>query len=94
MKTRIAISLKDIAEAKMFHANECPVARAIARRVKPEFKVGVGLTCFTLNGKPKGLEADLPDKAAQFVDRFDNTRSGRTVKPITFQLDIPEQFLK
>lgn len=89
-KVRINVTAKDIKLGEAAHAQHCPIARAITRKLKPTYWVSVFtyITIYAASG-PEGLyRVDNP--AAEWMFNFD---SGELVKPITFSIELPEEAL-
>jgi len=83
---RIFVTAKDIREGAKSACEACPVARAIKRRVTCRVVVGMGFISF-------GLKSSVltPTQVANFIDRFDG---GKKVKPFSFLLDVPKQYVR
>ena len=89
---RISVTKKDIELGYRMSCRNCPVARAINRRVKPEAMVSTDRVNF---GGSAGW-VELPSKVINWIIRFDHgpLDMRRYVKPITFRLTIPMNLLK
>lgn len=91
MKTTIEVKQHhiDIAKAKRSQRNatSCPIARAM-REQKIHF-YGVSQEGIEVN---RNLEnpLPLPEQAITFIQDFDE---GKKVKPFSFEVNIPEQYL-
>ncbi len=88
----------DVTQENIFNGQvstkSCPIALALNRAVKPEFYFSVYNNTFNLIQRSNGFfvaKGNLLKKATNFVDRFDR---GLKVKPFSFDLTIPEKYLK
>lgn len=81
MKVKIEISKFDIKKGKIGQVSSCPIALAIKRKLKAtDLYVG---DCANFRYKGTEYWADLPDKAHNFINRFDHNLK---VKPFSFIL--------
>jgi hypothetical protein len=90
MRVKIEVTQDDIEKGKRNQCNLCPVARAV-KRVAHIWGVGSPGVYPTERMAPLNSIADLPYKARTFVCRFDNALP---VKPFTFTLNIPKEYLR
>lgn len=82
----IEVTRENIADGRSFDCDYCPIALAIARHVRSNYRVSVGgMSCMIGT-----FSTDLPLSATEFVTRFDG---GCRVLPFTFTVDIPERYL-
>jgi hypothetical protein len=93
---RIAVTKKDILNGKPVQCTKCPVALAINRRLKPNYYVAVVDNYFNIWDNTPNYSyqksVNLPLKVTDFIKDFDRFTS--PIQPITFNIDIPEEFLK
>lgn len=86
----VEVTEKDIAEGEGKDCFRCPVAIAIRRAVGNP--VSVGMVLFKVIGDAgKSFTGRLPECASNLVRSFD---AFGEVKPISFPLDIPSEFVK
>lgn len=90
--TQVTVSKRHIDDGKCGSPKRCAVALAIREHVKEGIYVCIeaGQVCFTSYTKADFSRRKLPIEASQFIERFDRMKS---VEPITFELDIPQDFL-
>ena len=82
-----------IDKGKPAECGSCPVALAVKDVLRESFLVNVGMctvAVFTDDGSQSWGD-DLPEVANRFIDRFD---LGMRVSPFSFELPIPEEFLR
>lgn len=88
MKTLIQVKQEHINQGSRINPFSCPIARAL--REKSEFIYGV-----TQEGvdfvEMESYRIPLPDEAVSFIQAYDNKEA---VKPFSFYLEIPSQYLK
>jgi hypothetical protein len=95
MKVTVQVTRDDIRRGQPEKCQYCPIAHALRRVIKPE--CGFLVTEFwvaiypTIHTSGPSYDARLPLFAHLFVKSFDNCEQ---VEPITFDLDIPEEYLK
>jgi hypothetical protein len=92
MKITIKVSKNDIEAGMRSDCKSCPVALAIARRLKKKFRPAVGSMDFVVIG-PDCMSPDvyLSEDVRRFIRNFD---LGLNVEPFTFKTEIPAKFLK
>ena len=84
---RVHVTAKDIENGRRFKARCCPVSHAISRRIDKDVTVDPFRAMYTeydTNGLRKETAYWLPQKAIDFIARFDN---GQSVDPIRFTLN-------
>lgn len=92
MNIRFNITPKDISLGCKGDAGNCPSARAIQRRFKAGIVVNVGLFSLSFYNTDKFCRIkEMPKTLHNFIKLYDD---GQPVKPISFTLDVPEEFLK
>jgi hypothetical protein len=98
MKTvTITVTAQDIQSGTQCAAFGCPVALAVNRHLNADFKSGWAQTRFTVasisnpNDPKNFVDHVVPSAASDFIIRFDQKQP---VKPFTFDLTLPERFLK
>jgi hypothetical protein len=85
----IEVTQEDIDKGERRQCNTCPVALAITRQLPEELKgCVVSVTClnatiFSKNTRGILRHAELPEEAADFIQRFDDHIG---VQPFTFSL--------
>lgn len=89
MKVRIRVTYNDIKNGIRCDTKNCPIARAISRRVKT--KVEVYESILLSNHGIKKWAIQTPDAGYKFIENFD---SRRFVRPISFTINIPKKYLK
>lgn len=96
MIVEVTVTEKDIAMGTQRNCADCPGARAIRRALQWTTRVlvtdKVSLLKFESNGN--GVlrhTVALPTKLAAFIAGFDR---GLLVKPITFSIEVPDEFMK
>lgn len=91
---RINVTRQDILTGKPGEILDCPVQHALRRRVKPEYGVAVGGFSMFIDDHSTGgihYRGSLPGKVTDWINRFD---SGELMHPITFDIEIPKEFVK
>jgi len=88
MKKRINVTTKDIMTGDVKNRRLCPVALAVKRHCKDSFGIVVESTCIFFN-PIRGFY--LPQIAVDFIEKFD---SERPVSTFSFELGIPDEFVK
>lgn len=101
MKThtlQVNVTRRDIKTGISANCKKCPVARAIARRLRPGTKIRVEPRYIAFedrrirSGFERVYEAwYLPREVTQFIFRFD---IGRRVRPFSFCVELPKAVLK
>jgi hypothetical protein len=84
-KVRIYITANDIMLGVRGHGLQCPLARAISRRLGKEIRV-LTYAWYRLDDYTSPNPYPLPLRATQFVKAFDG---GRKVAPFSFTLEVP-----
>ena len=84
MKVMIKVTADDIANGKRMDIYNCPVAKAISRRLGQEVFAGTE-EYVTVEGN---RVYNLPEKARGFIDSFDGCED---VSPFTFRLEIENE---
>jgi hypothetical protein len=90
MKVRIRVTEKHIDAGKPRKCNTCPIALAITDQTKAT-DVNVGVDNVLISAGGSYAKVELPEKAENFIADFDEEKA---VKPFSFALDLPEEFLK
>lgn len=90
MRVKIEVTQDDIEKGRRRGSQTCPVARAIKRRLKAGIKAAVYGRAGFVKGWLRHM-SDMPGKTQRFVADFD---SKRPVKPFTFTLNIPKEYLR
>lgn len=91
MKVKIEVTKEDIKNGTPQDAGKCPIALAAKRKVK---NMGwVIADRLYIDGYPEGEEKfiDMPKKCEAFIDKFDMVKP---VKPFSFTLNVPLEFIK
>lgn len=91
---RINVTQEDIFNGARCSSSKCPVAQALHKIIKPEFHFSIGISDFTLIRRhPSKILAEgvISDEVKTFIRDFD---SYNQVKPFSFDLTIPEKYLK
>lgn len=89
MKTfEINLTKKDIQQGEQGNNMCCPIALCVHRKTGKRFRVRPN-SIVTQEGN---LVVVLPKKAQQFIYRFDRSTT-KKIKPISFNIDIPNSFL-
>jgi len=105
MKIRIHVTEKDIREGSTKHGYMrclcCPIARAINRKLKPEYRAHVteASVAIKLTEKPETWSATVVSMPVtktirEFILRYDEKNSPVKVKPTNFIVEIPSTYLK
>lgn len=89
---KIKVLKKDIKEGKPHDPHKCAIALA-ARRVLKNVDFVSNRIYFKFNKKVDffGKNCAMPGKCMVFIGRFD---SGKSVKPFTFTVSAPVEFIK
>jgi hypothetical protein len=89
MRTIIKVGIR----GKLAMPQSCPVAVAIRKVVKRGCLISVGPDDATITRSKfeKGWKTKLPEAAKLFILAFDR---GLKVKPFTFKLNIPKEYLR
>jgi hypothetical protein len=91
----ISVTQQDIDAGEPCHSGNCPVARAIIGVIDTHYDVMVGLDLIWFSYKNHTAKVcplmETPTKVAKFIENFDGNN---TVKPFTFELDIPDHILR
>lgn len=87
--TNIVVTQEMISEGVRRECHRCPVALAVKAVVRDGIFVRVGTGFLYLGDHRRTVT--MPVDAQWFIRAFD---CGRPVQPISFPLDIPEEFLK
>lgn len=92
MKIRIVVTKKDIIAGVQANCNECPVALAIKRRIKPGLYVEVRASGIDIS------DVHIVNSISTygFISGFDNCPQEYrdTLKPIRFMIELPINYLK
>ena len=94
MIVSIRVKKEHIDSGEMMSCNTCPVALAITSVLGSHCTCAVNaIDVYIVDGKSwDSVFVKLPKSACNFIDKFDDF--GKTsVKPFSFKLDIPEQYL-
>lgn len=94
MITTVDVTTPDIRHGVAQDCEECPVAQALERVVRADIRLAVRsgfVTFYQTPGDSAAVSIALPWAAREFVERFDE---GLGVEPLTFELDIPPEFLR
>jgi len=91
MRTQIEVTARDIQKGEPKTHWACPIARAIKRVVKRVIDVEVEADGVILYSVFDDSHDTLPIRVRNFIYKFD---TGKQVKPLTFTLNIPVQYLK
>lgn len=94
----IQVTEEHIAKGVKANCRKCPLALAIKSYLRPGFDIEVSFgwvvvreTNETHVYKSVWESKDLPAVTSQFMHEFD---SKRKVHPFSFELDVPQQYLK
>jgi len=94
MKITVSVTQKDIDQGCASDAENCPIARAINRRLNPGFGAivgGLGVNIYKTTHAAAFVFSEIfPDRALAFIAAFDHNRK---VRPFRFVLDLPERVL-
>lgn len=97
MKTRtveINVTQNDIKKGLRFSCRECPVARAMSRKIKPPYSLFVSLSKVSIIRESKErpfAQLELPEIAQDFIRRFDGYVK---VAPFKFKIGFPVSVLR
>ena len=94
MNTTITVTQEDINQGVRRKCDSCPIALAINRILRMEYKSSCFAHVYIKNRETGGViyrTIPLPDIAFNFILNFDRKEE---VYPITFTLDIPKEYLK
>lgn len=95
-RVKVEVTVEDLALGKRRSQLQCPLARAIGRRLSPDYYASVGagaITIFRSMGKKYGkndrpvLHADHTRRSARLVDEIDH-HSKKTQKPSVFTIQF------
>lgn len=93
-KVWIHVTKRDIEIGRKLSCYYCPIAIAIDRRTRDDWRIGVlGHQCavFPTIAEPNATHTDLPEKAIEFIAKFDFDEE---VRPIRFQMELPRECLR
>ncbi len=100
LKTPVCVTRTDINQGERKNPRNCPVVRAIRRRLLPEFQPVIdpdgGRSYITKFGSRHSLfNLSLPVCVRLFVARFDSDRIRKSrLYPFDFHITIPVRFLR
>lgn len=90
-RVRFYVTANDLLEGQPVNTHSCPIARAVSRRVKDDYRVVI-VRDLEIEG-PRGgsylvlLPAHVQDRMAAIDTR-------QEVRPFDFHLDLPERVLR
>ena len=90
-KINVYVTAKDIREGCRMDIENCPLARAIGRKLRPGLTASLA-SVLDIEG-PRGARLhrqDTPEPMMSFIHRFDREQP---VKPGRFTLSLPERVL-
>lgn len=87
---KIKVTGEDIEKGRPRNGERCPIARAAKRVLKKVSSVSEHNIIFHHTTDNAG-DCQLPRAANRFVNRFDDDK---TVKPFTFQVSAPVEFIR
>lgn len=90
---KIEVTQKHIDLGATESADSCPVALAIADKLKTsDFNIGVEVynsyMTFELEKEPYVIECNIPESVEKFIKAFDAEEGG---EPFEFELEIPDE---
>ena len=88
---RINVTQGDIAAGLPNNSASCPVARAVNRKLKEDYRSKISFSCGIYIHGVCEAAIELPKKAYDWWNKFD---AGEEVRPFTFTLKLPEEYLK
>lgn len=95
--TKITVTAEDIAKGCLGSAWNCPIARAIQRRLRGGYFAHAGQTTYAVRqrfihvaGTALIFRGPMPFEASEFVRAFD---ASKPVEPFEFEIDLPEESL-
>ncbi len=94
---KISVEAKDIENGKRRNGESCPIALAIGRQLKNKnyfLSISSSGSSYLYSHNPFLTVTlfGLPDKAEKFIRKFDK-KGRKTVKPISFELELPIECL-
>jgi hypothetical protein len=93
MKVEINVTDEDIENGQPGDCQLCPIALAIRPLLRSDLQPKVRSNGIAFHGADhRGLSIPLPSEAKDFICDFDDEDC--SISPITFNLDIPDQYLK
>lgn len=92
MKVEINVADEHIEKGKAGDCRLCPISLAIKPLLK--FNVPLEVTCYRIWLGVENRTVSLPLLARDFIRAFDSRQASKKPKPVTFTLDIPDQYLK
>lgn len=92
MTKQINVTETDCKRGLQLDAGNCPVGRAIARRLKKGYRPSVGVSYIEIWGKKLVSQQETPLLIRTFVSRFDEDRT--TARPFSFELSLPLRVLR
>lgn len=90
-KTLIEVKQQHIREGKCLSPSSCPIAKAIREKANMLHGVTQEGADFIKSFADNTDGIPLPEEAVNFIIAFDNSE---IVKPFSFYLDIPDEYLK
>jgi MoaA/NifB/PqqE/SkfB family radical SAM enzyme len=90
-KTAIGIGKKDIKSGIPICYWNCPIAKAVQRKLKDGCDIWVLVNMIEISDGEEVWAVDLPPEAKNFISDFDDDKP---VEPFQLRLDIPENLLK
>lgn len=94
---KITVTQSDIDHGKRGDCLKCPISRPINRKLKRGAFCKVYDSCVYFRFKWETVYCDLAEEAQHFISLFDREPQipgFDSVNPFSFNLDIPEAFLK
>lgn len=92
---KIEVTQEDIDQGMVRSCRECPVARAIKKKVGMKTCLGVTpswVSFYDIYDKTdKTFLVQLPEKATEFINKFDGNE---IVEPFEFELNITEEVIE
>jgi len=89
----VSVTENDILSGRAQHCSDCPVARAIARKVKSDLPVRVSYGHFSLTtyNDPTRIMHHLPIEVTNWIKEYD---AFLHVEPFSFSLFLSEELVK
>ncbi len=96
MKTKVNLTSEFINNGHPCSSSACPIALALKPALKADCDIIVGPYHLNLLdwADDEGMSIALPPIAAEFILTFDGRETRDKAEPISFDIDIPEKYLK
>lgn len=94
VRVRFEVTERDIKKGRISDGDNCPVAIAVRRSIKPSCFENVGSEALHLSDGGdfrEGFEIDLPKNVVKRIEKFDS-RDG--MSPFAFTMRLPQEVLR